>query len=1176
MPGSKSDIRVTCWNARGYLSSIPYMRQLLTECEILAISEHWVFENRLGCLTEISTSHSCFARSSRFSTAEDFGNGRGQGGIAIFWDNSLKGVSVVSDVVLDRACAIRLQLDNGGTIYFISVYLPAMGSTESLDACLDDITEIIESRETGAQIVILGDFNGDVGYDGGPRGTYKATHRGEKVVQFFKRHGLLPLNMTEGATGPVNTYMGQINGSTLDYIAVSPILANFASGCIVHEWDGLNTSDHLPVSASISISGIGTRVNAGQSKGHIKWNKLTCQDKFDKYQCILEPIVTRIASDFNNHIDGEAIDDAFSKLTTATQQVSDTLPHSQYKKNLRPFWNKDLGHLKYRKVMSYRNWVAGGRPRTPTNPLYMLYKSDKKAFHTAIKRISKEYEDKEVLDAVKYAEFNRNSFWKLVKTARKSHIESTNAIKRDDKVVVHEINEVLQVWVTHFTSIGTPKKADNYDEAHYESVTAAVAEYNRLSDGDMFLDTPFTHIEVTKAIKTLHTGKAPGFDGIMSEHIQNAGPLVSNFLCTLFNAIRDTEYIPICFKRGVQVPLYKGKDTCILDPNNYRGITLLPTFNKLFEILLWQRLKPWWYESRIISELQGACREGSSCVHTAFNLRETLATSLESTDHCFVAFYDVAKAFDTVWIDGLFMQLYDLGIRGKIWRLLYRCYINFKSCVKLQGIFSSWYEPLCGIHQGGFMSLMKYTVFINSLLTTLKNSDICARIYRTPSTPLGYADDVATCCLSKPKLDKAMDIVYRHGCIWRYELNAKKSGVLVYGESPKEHDLNSLNRLFKLGPNKVKERQNYDHVGIRNSIFSDDNSGIEERIVKGRRAFNAVSGIGIRKGGITMATCSVIFWSVVVPTTLYGCELWIMNDASLNLIEDFQNFIGKRTQRFHPKIPNICSFYGLGWMRLERIIQIKKIMFIRTIMVMNDDELPKIIFCERAKVYFLNPLFGSENRCHSNVFDLLNVCLLFGMLKNVKNMVERQYFYPKNLWREMVWRKGWQLEDLYWKIEEQMHRSLALLKGVNPVSRYLAWWMISDKYPKLTKSCEILAKIISHASLLKADDFKYKNLAGTARMCDLCNDFEIENARHFILKCPYFACERNTMLREIDQIEDGSGTVLFDNNVDMLYTILGRPNERLNGVQMEKIWLIILKYVPAMYRTNLRSKRGIG
>ena len=631
-----------------------------------------------------------------------------------------------------------------------------------------------------------------------------------------------------------------------------------------------------------------------------------------------------------------------------------------------------------------------------------MYKSDKKLFHNTIKRISKQYEEKEVLDAVKYAEFIRNSFWKLVKTARKNQIEGVSAIKRSDKVVVHETNEVLQVWADHFSSIGTPKKADNYDEAHYESVTASVTGYNKLSDTDMFLDTPFTYEEVDKAIKTLHTGKAPGFDGIMAEHLQYAGPLVANLLCTLFNAIRDTEYIPLCFKRGVEIPLYKGKDTCVLDPNNYRGITLLPTFNKLFEILVWQRLKPWWYESNIISELQGACREGFSCIHTAFNLRETLATSLETADHCFVAFYDVAKAFDTVWIDGLFKQMYDLGICGKIWRLLYRCYINFKCCVKIQGSFSSWYEPLCGIHQGGFMSLMKYTVFINSLLVTLKDANICAKIYRTPSTPLGYADDVATCCLSKQKLDKAMGIVYQHGCTWRYELNAKKSGVLVYGESPKDHERNSLYRSFKLGPNNVKERINYDHVGIRNCIFPDDISGIVERVAKGRRAFNSVSCIGIRKGGISMATCSVIFWSIVVPTTLYGCELWIMDDASLNLIEDFQNFIGKRTQRFHPKIPNICSFYGLGWMRLERIIQIRKIMFIRSIMVMDDEDLPKKIFCDRAKVYFLDPLSGSENACQSAVFDLLNVSSLFNMIDEVKNMVEGQHFYPKKVWRDMA------------------------------------------------------------------------------------------------------------------------------------------------------------------------------
>ena len=76
------------------------------------------------------------------------------------------------------------------------------------------------------------------------------------------------------------------------------------------------------------------------------------------------------------------------------------------------------------------------------------------------------------------------------------------------------------------------------------------------------------------------------------------------------------------------------------------------------------------------------------------------------------------------------------------------------------------------------MSLMKYVIFINSLLIDLKNARICCKIYITPSTPLGYANDIATCCPTKRKLDKAMNIVYDHGCTWRYESNAKKKRCL--------------------------------------------------------------------------------------------------------------------------------------------------------------------------------------------------------------------------------------------------------------------------------------------------------------------------------------------------------------------------------------------------------------
>ena len=164
--------------------------------------------------------------------------------------------------------------------------------------------------------------------------------------------------------------------------------------------------------------------------------------------------------------------------------------------------------------------------------------------------------------------------------------------------------------------------------------------------------------------------------------------------------VRVSEYVPICCRVGMQVPFYKGKDTCTLDPNNYRGITLLSVYNKLIEILIWHRLEYWCETNKVISDLQGACRKSLSCVHSALILRETVATSLESRQKCFVAFLDVAKACDTVWVDGLFYQLYQLGIRGKMWRILYRFYIGFRCCVRVHGLHSEYYDLRCEFIRG--------------------------------------------------------------------------------------------------------------------------------------------------------------------------------------------------------------------------------------------------------------------------------------------------------------------------------------------------------------------------------------------------------------------------------------------------------------------------------------------
>ena len=248
---------------------------------------------------------------------------------------------------------------------------------------------------------------------------------------------------------------------------------------------------------------------------------------------------------------------------------------------------------------------------------------------------------------------------------------------------MYEIDDILEVWRNHFDVLSTPKNSDKFDNRHFNTVTEAVRSWLDGDDPSEFLGPEFSVPEVADAIAKLNLGKAPGYDGVMSEHIRNAGYSICQPLCDMFNACVSKEYVPSNFRNGIHVPLYKGENTCSLDPDNYRGITLLTTYNKLFEVLIWGRIKRWWFDERITSDLQGAGRSGSLCIHTALTLQETISKEREGNRNVFVAYYDVSKAFDSVWIDRLFYQLHKLGVRGSLWRILYKSYINFNCCVRI-------------------------------------------------------------------------------------------------------------------------------------------------------------------------------------------------------------------------------------------------------------------------------------------------------------------------------------------------------------------------------------------------------------------------------------------------------------------------------------------------------------
>ena len=216
---------------------------------------------------------------------------------------------------------------------------------------------------------------------------------------------------------------------------------------------------------------------------------------------------------------------------------------------------------------------------------------------------------------------------------------------------------------------------------------------------------------------------------------------------------------------------------------------------------------------------------------------------------------------------------------------------------------------------------------------------------------------------------------------------------------------------------RVGERAVYEHVGTVISIFSQDTSGITTRLTKVGSNFNALTGLGIRKSGLTMATCNIIFWSIVVPVSLYGCEVWCLSNESVSELENFQNYTCMRIQRFHLRVPNVSSLYSLGW------IQIRKLMFVRSVMVMKDEEVAKVVCVERAKSYNLDEVSDVLAEW-SIVHDILSVTSLFGLETEIRNMIDMGYFHKKSVWKRMLWNKAWSLKNINWCIEVNLRSNL--------------------------------------------------------------------------------------------------------------------------------------------------------
>ena len=132
-----------------------------------------------------------------------------------------------------------------------------------------------------------------------------------------------------------------------------------------------------------------------------------------------------------------------------------------------------------------------------------------------------------------------------------------------------------------------------------------------------------------------------------------------------------------------------------------------------------------------------------SCEDHVFVLDYIVRNRLNYGLSTYVAFIDMAKAFDWVDRDLLLYKLLLSGVDGNFYKAVKAMYTNTESCVRLDGKCTNLFKTASGVRQGDVLSPTLFSLFINGLVEELNELNLGIKIEETHIFALLYADDIA-------------------------------------------------------------------------------------------------------------------------------------------------------------------------------------------------------------------------------------------------------------------------------------------------------------------------------------------------------------------------------------------------------------------------------------------------
>lgn len=262
--------------------------------------------------------------------------------------------------------------------------------------------------------------------------------------------------------------------------------------------------------------------------------------------------------------------------------------------------------------------------------------------------------------------------------------------------------ELADAFNTFFTNMSTPGSSHN-----------ACQYMNRRNDRTLFLQ-PVTVQEVISTIRSLNNSSSRDIDEIQIKPVKYVADVIAPVLTNIFNMCLTTSIFPVKLQVAKVVVLFKKGNRNEL--GNYRPVSILPIFSKVFEKIIHCRVLNFIETSNVLTPYQFGFRKNMSTELALLHQKEYILTQFENKKIVVGLFVDFSKAFDLVNHEVLLNKLDIYGVRGCALHLL-RSYLSHRRQVVQINNSRSQVLPLaCGVPQGSILGPLLFNLYINDIV----------------------------------------------------------------------------------------------------------------------------------------------------------------------------------------------------------------------------------------------------------------------------------------------------------------------------------------------------------------------------------------------------------------------------------------------------------------------------